>query len=198
MTLLISGLSHPDTVTLLTLQQAAITPLRKASRQMKLAAKGEDDDAIECSRTWFGDVSTNWLKAVAKDLNMLASLVNVSPIKVHAMPPSQREHAFACSKIKRSENQNYARNSAPLSAAAGKHFEIELHKRWFQSPVFRTAQNPDSRFQTLIHELSHIFLKTEDMPMSEGYDTCQLTASVFSTSAKKNADNWAYFVLDFR
>ncbi|MBM7066814.1 M35 family metallo-endopeptidase [Actibacterium sp. 188UL27-1] len=198
MSLILSGLPSTEVTILQTLHQNLIAALRKASNEMKLAANGQTTQSTGFSQTWFGDVSPNWLRALAKDLSKSASLINVMPIKIHAAPLSERVDAYACSLIKRKEDQEYARKNNPLTIAKGKHFEIELHKKWFKAPVFRTPNNPDSRFQTLMHEISHIFLCTKDQPSSEGVDTCKLLAQFLSPVAKTNADNWGYFVEEFR
>lgn len=60
----------------------------------------------------------------------------------------------------------------------------------------------DSQFCTLVHELTQLILGTEDVEKGGitmyGVDNARQLASTSPYDAKDNADNWGYFVEEFR
>ncbi len=53
-----------------------------------------------------------------------------------------------------------------------------------------------SQFQTIVHELTHLILHTEDHRY--GYQESLKLAQISEPAAWKNADNWGYFLEEFR
>jgi hypothetical protein len=62
--------------------------------------------------------------------------------------------------------------------------------------MFRTKEEADSRFQTVVHEFTHLIFDNEDYEY--GFRDCLQLAKTSPFKAKGNADNWGYIVEEFR
>jgi hypothetical protein len=185
MGLIAEGLGPSDQAVVSKFGTEIVRILRKASEAV---SKGE---ASERSRIWFDDDSADWVKDLATKLDRFASIINTKPIHIHG------------SHIKKRKKGTYAAAQRPASgwkpytqmtSAQGQDFNIRLDVRWNTTPMYRMGQGSrDSQFCTMVHELSHLILDTEDYAYGE--EKCQNLAPA---DAKRNADNWGYFVEEFR
>lgn len=192
-----NSLGPSDLQLVRTLQPDIINTVRKAAVRVGQANGPRDPwGARELSQKWFGDSSDAWMRDLSGKLNKLASLINVKPISVSFMRIGGR-----C-------GGDYAEAAPPTSGwtdftggtmtqAQGQNFNITLNLLWNSAPKYRLAGRPgDSKFQTLVHECTHLFLDTDDDEY--GVASCEILATRNAASAKKTADNWGYFIEEFR
>ncbi len=185
---MMTGLGVHDRGTISQLQPEIIQTLRKASDRVR---RGTADG--ECLK-WFGDDSANWKSALQQDLNRMASIINTTPISISFRKLSQRnsdENATAWPP--RGDFHRYA----SLNEAQNRNFSITLNQGWNTLPLYRPFKRPvQSKFQTLVHESSHLLLDTYDFayqPLA-----AEMLASSQPDRAKRNAENWGFFVEEFR
>ena len=186
-----AGLGPSDQKTILLLERAIISTLRKAS--------GEIATGRGCSEslTWFGDNSRLWMEDLARKLNKMASLINLSKIDVFFAALSEREEAFAAAYEPAGGFFDFTSARDMVSRSNTIRFQLELNHSWNTTPTYRTSMHPeDSKFQTLVHECSHLFLHTNDHDY--GVADCRYLALSDPPLAKNNADSWGYFVEEFR
>jgi len=85
-----------------------------------------------------------------------------------------------------------------MTKAQGQGFDIRLDVAWNRSPLFRPRGAPGgSKFHTVVHELTHLVLNTDDVEPPYGVQNCLLKAGT-PMNAKRNADNWAFFIDEFK
>ncbi len=186
------GLGPSDSANVLQLSPEIITTLRKASTAI---AKG--GGTVE-SQKWFGDVSRPWMQSLAQQLNRLASLINLQDIEVRFSALGDRDSSeFASASRPKCGWKNLTAGHGFMSKARNQNYLITLNENWTNSPLYRPLRQPtDSKFQTLVHECTHLFLNTDDD--AYGVRECEHTATRNPVIAKKTADNWGYFVEEFR
>lgn len=187
-----AGLGPSDQQIVTTLQPVIIDTLRRAAGRIQQGG-GKTE-----SKRWFGDQNDAWMKELASNLNMLASMINVKPIGVAFSNLYKRcSGTFAAAPMPSGGWQNFAGGPNPMTAAQGQGFRIWLNLSWNGAPLYRPGIQPaDSKFQTLVHECTHLFLNTDDD--AYGVQSCEGTAANTPNIAKKTADCWGYFVEEFR
>ncbi len=187
-----AGLGPADQEAVKTLQLDVISTLREASTQV-LQGKGG-----AASLLWFGDNSDAWMLTLGQKLNTMASLINTKDIAVSFSKLNGRcSGEFAAAPMPAQGWNDFATQANIMTKAQGQNFRIILNLEWNKAPLYRPGKTPaDSKFQTIVHECTHLFLDTDDD--AYGVDTCQMTASNSPTVAKKTADGWGYFVEGFR
>ncbi|MDV6034726.1 MAG: hypothetical protein F9B45_32465 [Phycisphaera sp. RhM] len=179
--------------------QTAITTLGPEIIRTLRTISGTIRAGNAASQTWFGDNGAAWIQELKRKLNRMASVINLQSIAVHG------------SELNRRGGGTYAAAQRPaggwgdytsVSASQGQNFHMRLDNNWNNSPLYATATNADSKFQTLVHELTHLILDTEDEEYdgedAYGVAACQGLAADDPATAKTNADNWGYFVESFR
>jgi hypothetical protein len=125
----------------------------------------------------------------AADLSKIASVINCEEIRVHGSTIQKkrgdisattgRPDTWAAAQQPRDGWGNYT----TIARARGQRMNVRLSIKWNRSPLYRTPANRDSKFQVLVHEISHLLLNTDDGQ---------------SGNPKREADNWGYFVEEFR
>jgi hypothetical protein len=178
------------------LQLEILRVLRNASDLVK---KGECK--ATCKR-WFGDDTDTWTKDLGRKLNQLASILNAKDISLHPAAFSTQS-----ARNERSTSENAAA-FAPrggwgeytgMTRAQGQGFEIRLNSAWNVLPKYSPrGTSVQSKFETLVHELTHIILNTDDVPPPYGDTNCLEKARTTPDRAKQNAENWGFFVEDMR
>jgi hypothetical protein len=188
------GLGPADRAIVARLQPEIVTVLRNASA----AARAGTPDATARSLRWFGDNSPGWMGQLSSKLNRLASIVNNKDIEVSFSGLRHRcGDEYAAANRPTGGWNDFSEENAPMSAAQGRNFVINLNLSWNGAPTYSPAQQPgDSKFQTLVHECTHLILDTDDD--AYGVPMCLATAAATPALAKKTADNWGYFVEEFR
>jgi hypothetical protein len=187
-----SGLGPADQQLVSKLGPEIIRTLRKASTEL---APGDVR-----SRAWFGDASNAWIQQVKRNLNRMASVINVQRIDVHGSQWQQRSKGTSAAAYQpasgwRDHTANVG-NVGFITRSQNQGFNIELDIAWNKSPTYKTTANLDSKFEILVHELTHLILDTEDE--AYGPAKCQALATASPARAKKNADTWGYFIEEFR
>ena len=137
------------------------------------------------------------MMTVATNLNTTASIINLHDVTVGFRQLAHRsKKTFAAATKPAGLGGWQAFHS--VAEARNRSFRLWLDIRWNSAPIHRSDAEKDSRFQTLVHEFTHMVLNTDDIPGSYGYDEALDLAVQDSDSAKKNADNWGYFVEEIR
>lgn len=191
------GLGPYDRVTVQLLQPVIISTLRKASSEV------EHGGGVAESEAWFGCVDEDWMEELAYGLNGIASMINIQPIEVGFSPFQERKkQVYAAAQTPEKGWRNFFSSKYPMSTVHQKQtkfkpFEILLHPAWNTSPLYCSSEgSADSKFQTLVHECTHLLLGTEDYEY--GINSCRKLAEDDCVKAIGNADNWGYFVEEFR
>jgi Lysine-specific metallo-endopeptidase len=187
-----TGMGPMDLQIVRSLQPEIIAVLRKAAT--KITQGGGRPE----SRKWFGDDSNIWMAEVAQKLNLMASFINTKEIDIGFSDlPSRCSSEFARANMPVGGWDDFANQANPMTAAQGRNFRIFLNHSWNAAPLYRPFKRPaDSKFQTLVHECTHLFINTDDD--AYGVPTCEITAARNPNTAKKTADCWGYFVEEFR
>ncbi|MGB3544829.1 M35 family metallo-endopeptidase [Rubrivirga sp.] len=187
-----AGLGPSDQMIVQSLQPVIISTLRKASTSIR------NGGGIGESRKWFGDQSGPWMAKLAQQLGTLASLINVKPIDVAFQDFQGRCSDEYASAMRPAGGWNdFTGDASPMTTGQAQNFRIFLNHNWNSAPLYRPFKRPaDSKFQTLVHECTHLFINTDDD--AYGVPDCEVTAAVNPNMAKKTADNWGYFVEEFR
>ncbi len=182
------GMGPADQDVLRKLEPEIIKTLRNASSTIR---QGNAESLL-----WFGDNTQNWISRVSRDLNKMASILNTKPIEVVGTNWKQRSTNTTAAAKRPTGGWNQYTN---MTYAQGRNFRIRLDIAWNSRPLFRPGNVPGvSKFHTIVHELTHLILNTDDVAPAYGVNNCQNKANTNPNNAKRNADNWAFFVDDFR
>lgn len=186
------GLGPNDLMIVRQLQPEIIKVLRNASVRI-----GQGNGKAESTK-WFGDNSQMWMSSVKEKLNRMASLINTKDITVSFSKLNSRcSGEFASANAPVDGWDDFTQWGNMMTAAQGQNFRIVLNLSWNTAPLYRPFKRPaDSKFQTLVHECTHLFLETDDD--AYGVASCEVTAARAPGTAKKTADCWGYFVEEFR
>lgn len=163
-----------------------LAAMRKAEQEL---AAGRANAAVT---TWFGTTPAATIKTkVAK----LRSFYNLNNIKLR----------FATMEKRGANNAAALRPSGgwgdytDLTKANGTSFEIYLNSGWEQKDMWSAqplaTAGSGGQFKTLVHELSHLALNTNDHKYKA--DKCIALAIADVAKALDNADNWGFFVEEF-
>lgn len=190
MGLIAAGLGPHDQRILQQLEGEALRVLRSAS-SLVLKGKGKAQ-----SKMWFGDKTDVWMKSLGVNLNQLASILNTKPIEVRGTHYQERETGTSAAAIRPHGGWN---TYTGMTHAQNRNFVIRLDMEWNAKPIFRLGDTPGlSKFHTIVHELTHLVLNTDDVSPAYGETNCKNKSNINPANAKKNADNWAFFVDDMR
>lgn len=190
MGLIAVGLGPQDQMILRTLEPEVLAVLRKAASLTK---------TFKCrpqSRMWFGDNTDVWMMSLGTSLDRLASILNTKPIQVMGTNWQDRDTGTsAAARAPRGGWNTYT----DMTGAQDRNFRIRVDIAWNTKPTFRPGNTPGlSKFHTIVHELTHLVLNTDDVSPAYGETNCKNKADNNPAAAKKNADNWAFFVDDMR
>lgn len=186
-----TGLGPADQGIVRVMGPEIVRVLRNASARIR--------DGNDHSQVWFGDSSAQWISQLRTKLNRMASVINLQTINIHGSALDRRDGAFAAAQRPAGGWRDNTANIGGvgfITRSRGQGFHIRLDLRWNTAPKYRAGPGYDSKFQILVHELSHLILDTED----EAYGSIKCRALAFTSlvRAKRNADTWGYFVEEFR
>ncbi|MBT8397538.1 MAG: hypothetical protein HKO65_04475 [Gemmatimonadetes bacterium] len=183
------GLGPTDQQILRRLEPEIIRTLRGASNQIR-RGRGRAE-----SQKWFGDQNQPWMASLSRDLNKVASILNTKRIEVHGTHWRGRDPRTTAAARRPAQGWD---KYTEMTKAQGQDFNIRLDVAWNGRPLFRPGNTPGvSKFHTVVHELTHLVLNTDDVAPAYGAQNC-LNKAGTPANAKRNADNWAFFVDDFR
>ena len=192
MGLIAPSLGPSDQIILSKMGPEIVNLLRKISSQLQVGNTH--------SKRWFGKDDANCVKTLRISLNRMASVINLKEINIHGTDFLKRDKKnFAAARRPDSgwrNNTENAKGKGFITRSQNQGFNIRLDLKWDTSPDYRTASNYDSKFQILVHELSHLILNTEDYWYTK--NKCINRAKSEPDKAIKNADSLAYFVEEFR
>ncbi|WP_158265312.1 M35 family metallo-endopeptidase [Blastopirellula marina] len=176
----------------------------KALRELEAEILSVLDDAA--ARLQAGDVNSDrffgqsdnlWITQVKTKLRRCAALFRAHDFFIEFEETSKMSPSgFAAADRPKSGWHDRTRNSIGSLSSGKKSFYLKLDFAYVMAPVYRTAANSDSKFQTLVHELTHQMLDTHDF--AYGLAKCETLAMKNRKQAQQNADNWGYFVEAFR
>jgi hypothetical protein len=170
----------------LELSPLIIAAMRKAHTELS-AGRG----ATECAR-WFGATPTNTVK---EKVGKLRSFFNCNSITIRFATLQKRGTNNAAALAPGNGWKDYTN----LTKANGVSFEMYLNSGWEAKPKRSTlplaTAGSGGQFKTLVHELSHLGLNTEDHKYQAA--SCVALAASDAAKALDNADNWGFFVEEF-
>jgi len=178
------------------LQPKILSAIEKAATEV-----GAGRANTECQR-WFGDVTPAFKKDLAKKLRSFRSVVNLKEVRIHFASIKERERNENAAAY---QPTNGWQDNSSIQKAQTQSFEMHINEAFSQLPTYCTpspaATNGQSKFDTLVHELSHLFLNTEDESYlgatAYGGATARLLATNDAAHAKTNAENWGLFIEEF-
>lgn len=175
------------------------------------AERLSDGSADEAVLRWFGDDSNAFKQALARDLRRMRSVINVNTITIGeedlvSRDPHTNAAAFA-------SNGRVGLGDPVISQGGNGPHQHDGRNVFFNSnfkhlPKFlpknvnnrvRIDNHHQSQLNTLIHELSHLLIGTDDEVGQGGFTAygtqfAERLARYNPVKAKNNAENWGIFV----
>ena len=187
-----TGLESKDHDVIVSLGNAIPRAMRSAAVHIR--------DNTDLSKRWFGDNDICWIFELQRKLNRFATIIEIHTINIIWITNAGHYENYVAMSLPppygwrdNTRDDNYwDLNQQPETTT----FKIALGSGWHERPMFRNPANSCSQFQTIVHELSHLLVGTDDI--TSGYNRCQKYANNNSNFAKKNADSWGFFIESFR
>ena len=171
------------------------------------ASRVDGGSADAACQKWFGDNSAAFKKDLAQTLRKFRSVINVKTIRVSFQALSTRsagENAAAWND--NSRHLNLGDSFSHVGSHGGVTSEIYLNEAFSGLPSYLVlAGNTiddtfwnQSKFETIVHEASHLILGTADEKYRNreayGAKRAARLARHRVSRAKNNAENWAIFI----
>lgn len=141
---------------------------------------------------WFG---TTPAATVKTKVGKLRSFFNLNSINLHFADLGDRGTDTAAAYAPSGGWDDYTN----VTKANRNSFEMYLNSAWEQKPTWSTkpliTAGSGGQFKTLVHELSHLGLNTNDHVYTA--QQAVLLAQNNADNALDNADNWGFFVEEF-
>jgi hypothetical protein len=155
---------------------------------------------------WFGDQSQQWKDTAIQRLETMRKIINLQDITIGVMDLNERSEANAnalpgsATSIVPGSNSDYKGRQVLLDTAFNTlprvlpmTNSIVDQGQWDQDKYFK------SKFETVLHELSHAIISTNDELLANGenaYGTYNALLLVGESPAlaKTNAENWGIFI----
>lgn len=176
---------------------------------LEVAATRVDNGSADaaCLR-WFGDNSAPFKKDTAKTLRKLRSVVNIKTIRVSFQALATRntgENAAAWND--NSRHLNLGDSFSHVGTHGGITSEVYLNEAFSGQPSYLAKLGDgtiddtfwnQSKFETIVHEVSHLILGTADETYhgrtAYGAKRAAQLARRRVNRAKNNAENWGIFI----
>lgn len=173
---------------------------RAASSTCNVTRLFDDNNSnFDACGFWFGNCDRQWRKELSMKLNRLATLINVLTIQIQYIDINERnEQCYAYAQTPSGGWEDHTKDNQKVSFITHAQMQsniIHLDVKWNNAPLFGDDERPTSKFQIIAHEISHLFLKTEDY--CNGSTFCIRLAKHKPAHAKKNADNWGYYIQEY-
>jgi hypothetical protein len=151
---------------------------------------------------WFGDSSPAWKKDVAKRLSLMKSIINLQEVHVEFTRLADRDagtNAAAAPGLLTSIDPGKAQTFKGRNVR----LDVAFHHLPSRLPLTGGTINAggyyQSKLETILHELSHAILSTNDEDLANGntaYGAQQAAALAVENPAlaKTNAENWGIFI----
>lgn len=182
----ITTLGPASRETVLTLSPLIIEAMRKAETELAAGRGG-----TEVSR-WFG---TTPPATIRQKVGKLRTFFNCNSITVRFATLAKRGSNNAAALAPGNGWDDYTN----LTKANGVSFEMYLNSGWEQKADWSTqplaTAGSGGKFKTLVHELSHLGLNTNDHKYQAS--RCIALATADAAKALDNADNWGFFIEEF-
>lgn len=177
---------------------------------LDVAATRTDQGSADAACTrWFGDNTAAFKKDTAKKLRKMKSVVNLKTIRISFQSIAARERGENAAAWN-DQTAHFGLGTGDFSHVRAHHgitSEVYLNEGFRQLPDFLgtlgggtiddTFWN-QSKFETIIHEMSHLILGTIDAvhagTTAYGAQRAATLAAGDAAKAKRNAENWAIFV----
>lgn len=173
----------------------------------KCIARVEKNQADAACQRWFGSASVDFKKKLKGDLNKLRSVINLQSIQVgfrDRMELDVTENAAALPGSVSSIVPNSFKSGSTRDYN-GRHVLLNLNFNNLPNYLPKVGGQIDasdynqSKFNTLVHELTHVILATNDEKLASGhtaYGAKQALQLVGEDAALAytNAENWGIFV----
>jgi len=174
-----------------------LTALSAAASQV-----GKGQAGTECQR-WFGDTSGPFTAKLAKALRQFRSIINTQTIQVRFATLADRERSENAAAYRPTGGWDEYVN---MTKAQGQNLQMHINEAFSRLPIYcnpdPASTNGQSQFETVVHELSHLVLNTDDIvhggDTAYGAEAARQLATDDAENAKKNAENWGLFVEEFR
>jgi hypothetical protein len=162
----------------------------------------EKNQADAALMRWFGDSSPAWKKEIRKKLSSLKSIINLQDVHVEFTSLKDRD---AGTNAAAAPGLLTSIDPAQAQTFKGRNVRLDVAFHQLPSRLSLTGGTIDasfynqSKFETIIHELSHAVLSTNDEDLANGKTAygakrAAALATQDSALAKTNAENWGIFV----
>jgi hypothetical protein len=157
---------------------------------------------------WFGDQSQQWKDTATERLETMRRIINLQVITIGVMDLAEQTKGTNASAL-----PNSATSIVPGTNTDYKGRQVLLDKSYSKLPRYlpqaggiidRGQYDPQrsvnqSRFETVLHELTHVILNTDDERLASGenaYGTFRASQLVGENpvQAQNNAENWGIFL----
>jgi len=223
MGLISNSLSVIDHNTIHSIGPEIVRTMRRASEYLDENASDDFSHPWNCyCYFWFGTMNSTFIAKLKRTLYRMASIINLHPIYIREIMPefSKRRTATALKPLSgwRNNTENILTGAidegAFITRSENEMFNIYLDQQWNAQPQYSACNarhfrqkstrishqactaNHNSQFQSLVHEITHLLIHTEDYRY--GYERSLNLALGSSNHAWRNADNWGYFIEEFR
>ena len=173
------------------------------------ASKTASGAANAACMRWFGDSSDNFRKDLAVKIRKMRSNINVRTINVSMSGIVQRsKYENAAAWNDRASHLRFEDSFSHVGTHGGVTSEIYVNEAYAQLPT-QLARLGDGtidatfwnqgKYETLVHELSHLLLGTRDEKLSKrtvayGAQNAESLARKDPSKAKTNAENFAIYI----
>ena len=151
---------------------------------------------------WFGDTSMEWKKTAKQRLEQMRRVINLQEITIGVRDLDERNTGENAAALPGS-----ATSIVPGTTQSYKGRQVLLNSAFNRLPRYLPMSNGvtdttgwnQSKFETVIHELTHVILSTDDEKLANGNNAygaqrAKDLATENSAKAKNNAENWAIFI----
>jgi hypothetical protein len=154
----------------------------------------------DLSNKWFGDDSGIWLAELSTKLERLPKLIQYHDI--HISPVfREAEDSRLVARSQQISTKDYTLDESyneiiSFPRPRPELFHINVGRMWCAEPLYCDHRNTESQFQALFFQITRVLLATENH--TSLYDECIILAKTNNAQAKRNANNWGYYLEAFR
>lgn len=198
-------LGPPEQLLIRKMELVILATLRRASILL-----GHDTDL---SMKYFGDKTPRWIFYLQVMLRRMASMLSIHEFELHnadRKDVNATHYGFANMPFGGwRDNSLGTKKLSFITCSQYRDFNISLGTSWYTAPEYylpnyrcystkpvypmpRIKEGRSSKFNIVIHELTHLVFYTVDIAYD--YHECIELAVRSPDDAKRNAENWTYFI----